>query len=400
MSKPVYTQVLFDSDADPAPHAPERCDALSTGLSLTGGAKWSVRRRQLAGGPSDGVDVVDLCSGPLTVSILPTRGMGLWKAECDGVAVGWNSPVKRPVHPRHVNLASRNGLGWLDGFNELLCRCGLAFNGPPGHDEGARSPIESELTLHGRIANTPAHRVEASIDSAGSGRIAVSGVVEECTLFGPQLRLTSTVTVEAGGRAILVEDRVENLAASESDLQLLYHINVGRPFLEAGAKVCVAAAEIAPRDLRAAEGVSGWSECLGPTPGYAEQAYFLAPLADSTGRSTALLRNRAADRGLAVSFAPRELPCLTLWKCTQAEADGYVAGIEPGVNYPNFKAFEREQGRVVLIPPGGKHTASLQLEVLTTPESIAACEQRIAALQATRPLQVHERPAAGFSPQA
>ena len=39
------------------------------------------------------------------------------------------------MHPAFVNLESRGQLGWLDGFNEWLCRCGLAFNGPPGADE-------------------------------------------------------------------------------------------------------------------------------------------------------------------------------------------------------------------------------------------------------------------------
>ena len=41
-----------------------------------------------------------------------------------------------PVHPKFVDLSVRGGLGWLTGFDEWLCRCGLAWNGPPGDDDG------------------------------------------------------------------------------------------------------------------------------------------------------------------------------------------------------------------------------------------------------------------------
>src|SRR5262245_49430592 len=129
---------------------PQLCE-----MEFDGSDDWAIRQGWFGGGLSDGVELIELCSGPLSVWILPTRGMGIWRAEYEGIPVGWTSPVRQPVHPFFVNLHSRNGLGWLDGFNELICRCGLSFNGPPGNDEGAASPIESAITLHGRIANIP-----------------------------------------------------------------------------------------------------------------------------------------------------------------------------------------------------------------------------------------------------
>jgi hypothetical protein len=389
-----FTATLLDVDGPSS--VSQTIDAQSTGCSLSGATDWSIHTRTLRGGLSEGVLVVDLCSGPLTVSILPTRGMAIWKAECDGVPVGWSSPVRRPVHPTFVDLGARNGLGWLDGFNELLCRCGLAFNGPPGLDEGAKSPVESQVTLHGRIANIPAHRVTARVEP--NGRISVTGEVDECVLFGPQLRLTSTVSVLAGGRTIEIEDRVRNLASGPNELELLYHINVGPPFLDGGATLHTAAAVVAPRDPRAAEGIESYDVYLPPTPGYAEQAYFFDPLAEASGESSALLRNANGDRGFGVTFEKRGLPCLTVWKCTQAEPDGYVTGLEPGTNYPNFKSFERRQGRVISLQAGGEHVCRLRLDVLTSEPSVAAMQQKIDALQAGRQPVVHRAPAAGFSP--
>src|SRR5579864_3128501 len=121
---------------------------------------WSVNKRTLRGGLRDGIDLIEVHNGALSFSVLPTRGMGLWRGDYHGLPLGWRSPVHGPVHPKFVQLAGRGGLGWLDGFDELLCRCGLASNGPPGEDGGGRL---AQLPLHGRIANRPADVVEVSV---------------------------------------------------------------------------------------------------------------------------------------------------------------------------------------------------------------------------------------------
>ena len=112
-------------------------DSFSVGndaLRLTTPHDWSIRKRTLRGGLRDGIDLVEVHNGALSYSVLPTRGMGLWRGEYRGNYLGWRSPVQGPVHPHFVDLGGRDGLGWLTGFDEWLCRCGLASNGPPGED--------------------------------------------------------------------------------------------------------------------------------------------------------------------------------------------------------------------------------------------------------------------------
>src|SRR5438132_973586 len=99
-----------------------------------GPGEWSIRKRTLHGGLRDGVDLIEIDNGALSYSILPTRGMGLWQGQYRGHHLGWRSPLRGPVHPRHVEESGRGGLGWLAGFDEWLCRCGLSSNGPPGMD--------------------------------------------------------------------------------------------------------------------------------------------------------------------------------------------------------------------------------------------------------------------------
>src|SRR5207237_3508608 len=143
-------------------------------------------------GPRDGIDLIEIHNGALAYSILPTRGMGLWRGEYRGNYLGWRAPLFGPVHPKLVNLEGRQGLGWLAGFDEWLCRCGLASNGPPGDDGGTR------LTLHGRVANLPAHYDEARVHLDPPFELTVTGVVEEASPFGPHLRLSTTSPLVPG----------------------------------------------------------------------------------------------------------------------------------------------------------------------------------------------------------
>ncbi|HOM19123.1 MAG TPA: DUF4432 family protein, partial [Thermoguttaceae bacterium] len=74
----------------------------------------------------------------------------------------------------------------MDGFDELVCRCGLESNGAPEFHEDGRL----RYSLHGKIANCPAQKLDLSIDG-DSGLITILGVVDEARLFGNKLRMTS-----------------------------------------------------------------------------------------------------------------------------------------------------------------------------------------------------------------
>src|SRR5690606_3122098 len=143
---------------------------------------------------------------------------------------------------------------------------------------------------------------------------------------------------------------------------------------------------------RAAEDIDSWDEYLGPTAGYAEQVYFFDPLSDEQGWSRALLRNRDASLGVSIAFNREQLPCLSQWKCTQPEADGYVTGIEPGTNYPNFKSLERTRGRVISLAAGASYQAELSVAVHPTTEAVGIVAESIARQQGSVQPDIHQRP--------
>lgn len=369
-------------------------------LNLSSPHGWSVKKRTLRGGRRDGIDVIEVHNGDLAFSILPTRGMGLWRGEYHGNFLGWHAPFHGPVHPEFVDQSGNGGLGWLAGFDEWLCRCGLAFNGPPGEDRfqtKSGQEVAQNVTLHGRIANTPAHFVEVRVSLEAPHEISVIGHVEEGHLFGGRLHLCSMITTVPGSNRLVIHDTIENRSAQPAESQLLYHCNLGGPFLEAGSRVVAPFEEMSPLTPRAAEGMDTYEVYASPTVGFQEQVYCYKPMANSNGESLAMLYNKNGHRGFVVRYNTKSLPCFTVWKNTGALEDGYVTGLEPATNYPNFRNFERSQGRVVSLPPGGKYETNLILEVFDTKAGVDGVLQEIAQLQARGKTKVHRQPQAHVS---
>ena len=351
---------------------------------------FHVEQRRLAGGVQEGIDQVILDNGVIRVAVLPTRGMGIWKAWLpDGPSIGWKSPNVGPVHPRFVPLLEPSGLGWLDGFDELLVRCGLESNGPPVFDEQGRL----KHPLHGRIANRPAHHVQVTLDDH---ELSLTGVVEENRFLFQHLRMTSTITLRRGERSITIRDAIENVGGSTAELQMLYHTNFGAPWLGEGARLVAPAESIVPRDDHAAKDVDRWNVYDAPTPSFVEQVYFFNLHADDTGRTAVMLCNAASDAGISLSFKVGELPCFTQWKNTAALVDGYVTGLEPGTNYPNHRSHEKEQGRIVSLAPGATQLFELGMDIHIDSDGVAAAEKSIQAIADGRAPEIHDRPQPGI----
>lgn len=370
-----------------------RVDELVIRPSDAGGSGngYCITKRTLRAGLSEGVQSIRVDNGAFCFEVLPTRGMGLWKAWLRGEEIGWRSPVQGPVHPRFVPWFEPGGLGWLEGFDELLVRCGLESNGAPEFDDRGRV----KYPLHGRIANRPAHQAEVEIDDT-AGEIAVTGEVDEARFLFHRLRLRTTISTRVGEAGCRIRDEIVNLSARPASVQMLYHVNFGLPLLDAGSRVLLPASTVVPRDRRAAEGIAAWDRYAAEEPGYAEQVYFFHLRGLGDGSTQALLRNARGTRGVSLHFNVKQLPCFTLWKNTASAADGYVTGLEPGTNFPNPRSFEESQGRVVRLPPAGTYGMDLRLLAHGSPEAVAAAEEAVRDLQGGAEPQVYPQPQPGW----
>lgn len=339
---------------------------------------WKVSKVTLRGGLQEGVDMVEIDNGRLRLWVLPTRGMGIWKAHCGDVRLGWDSPVKDPVHPAYMNLQALGGIGWLKGFNEWIVRCGLSSMGAPGEDviidnNGNSSTVK--LPLHGNIANLPARKVSVEVTDT---EIILRGEVDEAMLFGPALRLNTELRTSFGSASFSINDVVTNIGKNPTDHQMLYHINCGGPLLEQGSQLVAPFAQVAPRDARAQEGIDGFATCAGAEAGFVEQAYWIKLTGNAqTDQTLAMLRNAGGDRAAVLRYSLRDFPYFTFWKNTAANEDGYVAGMEPATSFPTNRANERKQGRVIVLQGGESRETLLEIEVLDSAAAVSATADEI-----------------------
>src|SRR2546423_8283395 len=89
-------------------------DSFSVGndsLRLATPHDWSIRKRTLRGGLRDGIDLVEVHNGALSYSVLPSRGMGLWRGGYRGNYFRRGPPGAGPGAPHHVAFGCGARLG-------------------------------------------------------------------------------------------------------------------------------------------------------------------------------------------------------------------------------------------------------------------------------------------------
>ena len=357
---------------------------------------WSVRKYTLHGGRQEGVDVIVVDNGKLVTTIIPTRGMGVLDVQSGQVRLGWDSPVKEVVHPQFVRLDSRGGLGWLEGFNEWIVRCGLESFGAPGKDEFVTNTgdvAEMNLSLHGKIANIPASEVEVIIETEPPHRIRVRGVVYERMFFGPKLELVTELSTEPGSDTIRISDTITNRGGVEQEFQIMYHTNYGSPVLQQGSSLVAPVKQVTPINETAAKSVNQYPDYAAPTRGFIEQVYLIHPYSNNQGETMVMLRNASGDLAASLAWSTSQLPYLTVWKNTAALEDGYVTGLEPGTGFPNNRSVERKLGRVPKLAPGQSRRFTIDYGLHVGTQAVSDTAERIATIQAGQPTQVDRQPA-------
>ncbi|KAG7299015.1 hypothetical protein JYU34_017490 [Plutella xylostella] len=360
----------------------------SEDLKLSG-ASFSIEQKVLRGGKQEGSKVLTVTSqNGLTIALSPSRGMDLLHVSGHGVRLGWDSPVQEIVNPAYINLESRNGLGWLDGFNEMMVRCGFEWSGHPVTKDGVL------YTLHGRAGNTPASKVEVTVDEKAPHEIRIRGLLKEVTFKKAKLETWTELRYVPGSDSFTVHDVLTNQADYAHDYQIIYHSNFGTPILEKDARFIAPLKSVSPFNDYAKSGLNTWNVYGAPTKDFDEMVFNLAPKADSDSKTVAALINSKGDKGASIEFDIRQLPLLTLWKNTDTLKQGYVTGIEPGTNYAYPVTIEEAQGRVKRLQPGQSAEFTLTYSLLKDAGAVQKVEQRVKQIQGGDVIAISETPIA------
>ena len=351
----------------------------------------SVQQTCLMGGKQAGSRLITLTVGDSVVRVVPTRGMAVLdvlRKDKTGkdVRFGWDSPVKEVVHPSFINQEASGGIGWLDGFNEMVVRCGYQWAGHPGQDG------DEFLTLHGRIQNTPADEVVLEVEQVPPYRVSLRGRVDEKRFKFTNFELHTVLSLAPDEPYLLVEDTLVNKGSYPREYQAIYHNNFAQPILENGAQLHVPVAELSPFNDYAAGGLNDWNQMPAPTQDFDEMVFNIRPLSDEKGFSHALLHNANASHGIEVSYQTDTLPVLTVWKNTDTLEQGYVVGIEPGTSFAYNRSYQRGLGLVPTIAAGESKHFVVRFGLLTNEDQVQASMANIAQLQGTQTAQILPTP--------
>ena len=316
-----------------------------------------IRAFELAEGRGRGVRCLEVDTGAgLSFTVVADRGLDIADCSFKGINLVYHTP-NGIAHPSYYDPA---GLEWLRVFFAgLLTTCGLTYFGHPGRDGS------DDLGLHGRYSALPAMRVcDLSRWEGDQYRLEITGVVEECSLFGDKLRLTRSVSTALGTRSLRIHDRVENFGARPSPFTILYHVNAGFPLLDAGSELLASSRIVEPYDERSALLQGGALRASEPDPGFTETNYLHTMAADGRGYACAALvnRNLAGGLGLSLSFHTGSLPFLSQWNMF-SEGD-YVMGIEPVNARIANRAEMRAAGKLPMLAPGEVREMDLAIGVL------------------------------------
>jgi hypothetical protein len=373
--------VLLDSDT---PAQNQRITSEQLGVKLD--KPFSITMRTLHGGRQEGVSLIDIDNGTMKLTLVPTRGMNVLHAQVGDARMGWDSPVKEVVNPAFIELNGRGGLGWLEGFNELVTRCGYEWVGHPGMDNGEL------LTLHGRAANIPASKVTVHIDEAPPYAIHVRGELQEQAFKKVDFTVQTELVTEPGATRFVLNDTLTNNGDYPKEYQALYHSNFSTPFLEEGARFAAAVKQVSPFNDKAKADLGDWQAYRAPTKDYDETVYNVVPYGDAKGDTLTVLHNKAGSLGVAVGFNVQQLPVFSLWKNTDTQGQGYVTGLEPGTSFSYNRRYQRPLNLVPTVEPKQQKHFSISYSLLADKPAVDQALKTIAAIQEGRQTEVRQTP--------
>ncbi len=337
-------------------------EAYKTLLQYTGSPDqvFYAQRMTLRDGRADRLEVIDVDNGTgLHFWVLPGRCMDIGRLSLHGENLSFLSKAGFS-NAAHYEPDGMNGLhSFAPGF---LTTCGLRNSGLPCFVGG------EAFGFHGRIGQTPAEEISILRDMDGEAPcIRITGRTREGWLFGPHLELERSITVYYGRNELHIEDRVRNLAAVAEPVMMLYHFNMGYPFLTENCEFLTSHAYLHPVDENAKRLENQRLHFKAPADQIPENCFYYKQQRNDEGSAFAACVDYVKMRAVMVCTDPEELPLLCNW---QSWASGdYVMGIEPCTCFGDGRAAHLERGEMVLLEPYESRSHHLTVRFLEGAET-------------------------------
>lgn len=274
---------------------------------------------ELVEGPGRGQRLLQVSnSDGIDMEIALDRGFDIARLRYRGRNIGWIGPTD---YPAPINADGEDGLGALRSFGGFLVTCGLDHFGLPEKGSAAHLQYPNRpnvvYPLHGRISATPAnsYTVVRSLET-DTPSIICTGNVRQSGLFNETIELRRTIEIPLLSGQIRIEDRVTNMSRRPVRHGVLYHVNLGYPFLD---------------DSLTVDGIELPDEspiCRGPTPASQDAEMFGLAKPKGTGLVSVRVTNpELGGLSLALHYDTRQLPNFGVWRAYQEGI--FALGLEP-----------------------------------------------------------------------
>lgn len=314
-------------------------------------------------GKAKGVDAVDIDAGDLKFTVLASRCLDIGQATFKGLPFGYiaKSGVRAPEY-----FVEKKAIGFLDSFNGgLLTTSGL-------NNIGADSVVDGrEYGVHGEIANIPAEMVcKRAYWENDELYFEVSGIMRHSRFYAEDLVLERKINTKLGSNKLTITDTIENMDFARVPLMLLYHINLGFPFLDANSKVLYQNLKSSrPRTESARKGLDSFASFIEPVDGIEEECFYHTFDTDD-GIAQATLFNPILGgngMGVYVRYNTAQLPVFLQWKMMRSRE--YVCGFSPATTYAEGRGNAIAKNEAMYIEPLEKKVFQVEIGVIEGDEA-------------------------------
>jgi hypothetical protein len=157
----------------------------------------------------------------------------------------------------------------------------------------------------------------------------------------------------------------------------LYHVNVGWPVVDAGAEYLIPAPAGVPVSPYP---TVDYRRITPPAPGFREECYEHAVVAESNGTVPVGVVNRSLGLGVYQVYRRDQLPFHTMWRMLGEGT--YAVAMEPTTNRDAGRFDARTRGELIFLEPQEARRYDLEIGVLDGADAIDAFAARIAGVLA------------------
>jgi len=326
-----------------------------------------IRPLTYAEGRSTGLKAYEVKSGPLCYKLMADKCLDMCELSYKGVNFSFLSKPGMQGRNAYDTAGDEAIRGIMGG---MFFTCGVETICAPCTVDGVDYP------MHGRMRTTPGEHLSADAFWAEDGyHLRASAEMREAALFGENMTLRRSIETVYGQKTVTLTDVFENQGYRDEPLMLLYHINLGWPFLDENLRLILPTRKVTPRDAEA-EGHEGEYDRMDPPKDNEPEYVFIHDLApDADGSLRAVAVNEALGLGLEIGWNEANLPYFMEWKST-ASGD-YVIGLEPANSSVYGRPWHEERDTVHRLAPFATEKNVLTFTILDGQDEINQAIQKI-----------------------